>query len=155
MALTTGPHHLVTLTADMDRLIGFYVDVFDGQVTVDLREEGLRHAFIDLGGGFVLHPFEIAEIDVPQGELPIFQRGRIDHLALRADTADVSWESRERIYTAGASDGQVTDLGPLLSAGFIDPDGLCGEVCWERPPGEARGTGEASNWRYIAYPDRL
>jgi hypothetical protein len=42
--------------------------------------------FIDLGGGFVLHPFEIPDVDVPQGELPMFERGRIDHPALRAET---------------------------------------------------------------------
>jgi catechol 2,3-dioxygenase-like lactoylglutathione lyase family enzyme len=154
MALTTGPHHVATLTADMDRLQRFYTQVFDAQVVWDLREEGLRHAFIDLGGSFMLHPFEIANVDVPQGELPLFGRGRIDHLALRAATAEVFWDVRERIYREGASDGQVTDLGPLLSAGFTDPDGLWGEVCWDRPPQEVRGAGEASSWRYIAYPDR-
>ena len=61
MALTAGPHHLATLSADLDRLIGFYEQVFDADVILDMREEGLRHAFLDLGGGFVLHPFEIPE----------------------------------------------------------------------------------------------
>src|SRR4051812_970787 len=133
MPLTAGPHHLATLTADMDRLVGFYERVFDAHVFLDMREEGLRHVFIDLGGGFVLHPFEIPGVEVPQGELEIFQRGRIDHLALRAETADDFWTLRERIYQEGASDsdGQVTDLGPLLSAGFVDPDGVWGEVCWD------------------------
>lgn len=154
MAMTAGPHHVATVTADMDRLIRFYAEVLDAKVVRDMREEGLRHAFIDLGGGFLLHPFEIPDVDVPQGELPIFQRGRIDHLALRATTADVFWDLRERIYQAGASDGQVTDLGPLLSAGFTDPDGLWGEVCWDRPPGAARSDGEVSSWRHIPYPDR-
>jgi hypothetical protein len=45
-------------------------------------------------------------------------------------------------------------MGPLLSAGFQDPDGLWGEVCWDRPPDRARGTGERSEWRYIPYPER-
>jgi catechol 2,3-dioxygenase-like lactoylglutathione lyase family enzyme len=154
MALTVGPHHLATLTADLDRLMDFYARVFDATVVFDMREEGVRHAFLDLGGGFALHPFEIAEVDVPQGELPIFQRGRVDHLALRAATAESFWELRERIYQAGASDGQITDMGPLLSAGFIDPDGLWGEVCLDRAPEEARSAGEASGWTHIPYPDR-
>jgi catechol 2,3-dioxygenase-like lactoylglutathione lyase family enzyme len=154
MALTVGPHHLATLTADLDRLMRFYEQVFDATVVFDMREEGIRHAFLDLGGGFALHPFQIPEVGVPQGELPIFQRGRIDHLALRAATAEVFWELRERIYQAGASDGQVTDLGPLLSAGFLDPDGLWGEVCLDRAPEDARSAGEASGWTYIPYPDR-
>ncbi len=155
MALTEGAHHVATLTADMDRLIGFYVSVFDGEVYLDMREEGLRHAFIDLGGGFVLHPFEIPGTDVPQGELPMFERGRIDHLALTAATPEAFWTLRERIYRAGASDGEVVDLGPLLSAGFTDPDGLWGEVCLDRPPAERRGTGERADWHRIPYPERL
>ena len=155
MALTAGTHHLATVSADLDRLIRFYEEVFGAVVTLDVREEGLRHAFLDLGGGFVLHPFEIPGVDVPQGELPIFQRGRIDHFALKAETADAFWSLRERIYRAGASDGQVTDIGPILSAGFTDPDGLWGEVCWDRPPGQARGSGEKADWTYIPYPDRV
>jgi catechol 2,3-dioxygenase-like lactoylglutathione lyase family enzyme len=154
MALTAGAHHLATVTADMDRLIEFYERVFDARVTADMREEGLRHAFIDLGGGFLLHPFEIPGVDVPQGELTMFERGRIDHLALKAATEDEFWDLRERIYRAGASDGQVTDMGPLLSAGFNDPDGLWGEVCWDRPPDEVRGGAEVSGWKRIAWPDR-
>jgi catechol 2,3-dioxygenase-like lactoylglutathione lyase family enzyme len=154
MPLTAGPHHLATITADMDRLIAFYARVFEAKVTLDMREDGLRHVFIDLGGGFVLHPFEIPSVDVPQGELPMFGRGRIDHLALRAETPEDFWTVRERIYEAGASDGQVTDLGVGLSAGFTDPDGLWGEVCLDRPPDQIIGSGEAGTWTYIEYPDR-
>lgn len=154
MALTTGSHHLATVTADMDRLVQFYERVFDANVTLDMREEDVRHVFIDLGGGFVLHPFEVAGVEVPQGELPLFERGRIDHLALRAATAEAFWELRERIHQAGASDGTVTDLGPILSAGFTDPDGLWGEVCWDRPPEQVRRGSEASGWTSIPYPDR-
>ncbi len=156
MALTVGAHHVATLTADMDRLIAFYAEVFDAEVVDDMTEEGLRHAFIDLGGAFVLHPFQIPGVDVPQGELPIFARGRTDHLALRAQNADTFWELRERIYKAGASDGNglVTNMGPLLSAGFSDPDGLWGEVCLNLPPEQAVGHGQRANWKYIEYPDR-
>ena len=155
MALTAGPHHLATVTADLDRLIRFYEQVFDATMTMDLNEEGLRHAFLDLGGGFVLHPFEVPGLDVPQGEVPTFGRGRIDHLALKASTSDAFWTLRERIYLAGASDGEVTDMGPLLSAGFTDPDGLWGEVCWDRPPAESRGAGARSDWTSIPYPQRV
>jgi catechol 2,3-dioxygenase-like lactoylglutathione lyase family enzyme len=155
MALTGGAHHVATATADMDRLIEFYTSVFDATVTLDMREEGLRHVFIDLGGGFVLHPFEIPGVEVPQGELPMFERGRIDHLALRADTPERFWELRERIYRAEASDGQVTDLGLVLSAGFTDPDGLWGEVCWDRPPEQVTRGAERSGWTHIEYPDRV
>lgn len=155
MASTAGLHHAATLTADMDRLVEFYVGVFDAEVTLDMTEEGLRHVFLDLGGGFVLHPFQIPGVEVPQGELPMFDRGRIDHLALRAETAERFWELRERIYEAGASDGEVTDLGTLLSAGFTDPDGLWGEVCWDRPLDQIERGPERSGWVHIPYPERI
>jgi len=155
VALTGGLHHLATLTADMDRLIAFYGRVFDAAVVADMREEGLRHVFLDLGGGVLLHPFEIPGVEVPQGELPIFARGRIDHLALRAESPEAFWLLRERIHEAGASDGVVTDMGPLLSAGFTDPDGLWGEVCWDRPPGEDPRSGERAGWRHIPWPQRV
>ena len=42
-------HHLTFITADLDRLIAFYERVFEARVTVDLEEDGLRHAFIEVG----------------------------------------------------------------------------------------------------------
>ena len=33
----------------------------------------------------------------------------------------------------GATDGFVTDFGPVHSVFFRDPDGLAGEVCWPVP----------------------
>ena len=44
-------------TADLDRLIVFYERVFGTRVTLDLEEEGLRHAFVEVGPHPVLHPF--------------------------------------------------------------------------------------------------
>ena len=49
-------HHLTFITADMDRLISFYERVFGARITVDLEEEGLRHAFIEVGPHTVLAP---------------------------------------------------------------------------------------------------
>jgi uncharacterized glyoxalase superfamily protein PhnB len=43
------------LTAeDMDRLLAFYVRVFDAEVTLDMTEKGLRHAFFTVGPATVL-----------------------------------------------------------------------------------------------------
>jgi catechol 2,3-dioxygenase-like lactoylglutathione lyase family enzyme len=94
MALLNGIHHIATLTADMDRLIAFYAEVFDARVLLDMEEEGLRHAFIELGPTTVLHPFQIPGIEVPQGPVPIFTRGRLDHVALNASSEDAFRELR-------------------------------------------------------------
>jgi catechol 2,3-dioxygenase-like lactoylglutathione lyase family enzyme len=55
--LVDGAHHITFLTEDMDRLLAFYVRVFDAEVTLDMTEEGLRHAFLKVGPTTVLHPF--------------------------------------------------------------------------------------------------
>ena len=133
MPLLDGIHHLATLTADMDRLSACDARVFDAPVVADIDEEGLRHAFIQLGPTTLLHPFQIPGVEVPQGDLPIFGRGRIDHFALHAPTLDVFRELHHRAMSDGASTGEVTDLGPFLQFSLTDPDGVWLEVMWAKP----------------------
>ncbi|HYO30819.1 MAG TPA: VOC family protein, partial [Thermomicrobiales bacterium] len=122
-----------TLTADLDRLLGFYARVFDARVTLDIEEDGLRHAFIELGPTTVLHPFQVPWLEVPQGALPMFGRGRLDHVALNAASEEAFWELRQRVVAEGAVDGEVVDMGSLLNFGFVDPDGASHEVVWTKP----------------------
>ena len=133
MPLVDGIHHLSTLTADMDRLIDFYRRVFDASVLLDVGEEGLRHAFIQLGPSTFLHPFQIPGVEVPQGEIPMFERGRLDHIGLNASSEEAFHELRRRIVAEGAGDGTVTDIGVVLSVSFADPDGAGHEIIWTKP----------------------
>jgi len=132
MRLLNDIHHLTFVTADMDRLIDFYERVFDARTTLDLEEEGLRHAFIEVGPHTVLHPFQVPGVD-PPGEQPMFQRGRLDHFALNAASEEAFRELRRRVIEEGAGDGAVTDMGSLLNMGFIDPDGGDHELIWVKP----------------------
>lgn len=129
MKLLNDIHHLTFITADMDRLIAFYERVFEAQVIV---EEGLRHAFIELGPHTVLHPFQIPGVE-PPGQQPMFQRGRLDHFALNAASEEAFRELRRRLVAEGASDGVVTDMGSLLLFSFLDPDQGRQEVVWKKP----------------------
>jgi catechol 2,3-dioxygenase-like lactoylglutathione lyase family enzyme len=131
LPLLAGIHHLTFVTSDMDRLIAFYGRVFGARATVDL-EEGLRHAFIEVGSHTVLHPFEVPGVE-PPGPLPMFGRGRLDHFALNAVSEEAFWELRRRVVAEGAGDGSVTDMGSLLNLGFTDPDGGEHEVVWVKP----------------------
>ena len=132
MSLLNDIHHLTFITSDLDRLIGFYERVFEARVTVDLEEEGLRHAFIEVGPHTVLHPFQVPGIE-PPGSQPMFQRGRLDHFALNAASEEAFRELRRRVVAEGAGDGAVTDMGSLLNFGFTDPDGGQHEVVWVKP----------------------
>ena len=63
----------------------------------------------------------------------MFQRGRLDHFGLNAASEEAFRELRRRVVTEGAGDGQVTDMGSLLTFGFTDPDGGRHEVIWIKP----------------------
>jgi catechol 2,3-dioxygenase-like lactoylglutathione lyase family enzyme len=132
LRLLNGIHHLTFVTSDMDRLIAFYERVFEARVTVDLEEDGLRHAFVEVGPHTVLHPFQVPGVD-PPGPQPMFGRGRLDHFALNAASEGAFREILRRVVAEGAGDGAVTDMGSLLNFGFADPDGGEHEVVWVKP----------------------
>ena len=132
MPLLNDIHHLTFITADLDRLIGFYERIFEARVTVDLEEEGLRHAFIEVGPHTVLHPFEVPGVEPPSSQ-PMFQRGRLDHFAFWAPSKESFCELRRRIESEAAADGDVRDMNTMLIMGFHDPDGFYVEVIWRKP----------------------
>jgi catechol 2,3-dioxygenase-like lactoylglutathione lyase family enzyme len=132
--LLDGFNHVAILTNDTDRLAAFYQEVFDAKVEGQMQEgEQLRLTFIQVGATAELNVFEIAGNDEATRQVPMFGRGRIDHLALQASSLHAFDEIRDRLRARGASDGFVTDFGPILSLFFRDPDGLEGEVCVTNP----------------------
>lgn len=148
MPLTAGAHHLTLFTRDMDRLIRFYVEVFEAETRLDLSEPGpggpIRHALVDLGRDFALHAFQMPEpTGHEEGSMQMGKRGHLDHLALQVDGEERLQEVRRRLVAAGASDGTITDFGMIRLVTFADPDGMEGEV--------ARWTGSDLA---LAFPDR-
>ena len=135
--LLDGFNHVATLTGDAERLHAFYREVFDAEVVRAGPEvEGghsVRLSVIRLGGRSELNVFEIDGNTEAQRQTPMFGRGRIDHLALQAASLEAFDTIRSRLMGAGASDGFVTDFGPILSVFFRDPDGLECEVCVPNP----------------------
>lgn len=129
MALSSGCNHVALVTQDLDRFTAFYTRVFEAEVVTELAEGPLRHALIDLGGGFRLHPFEFVDGNPhatasPEG----FDRGHLDHLAIDVADAASFEELRARLVEAGASDGTVTDFGAVRTVWFEDPDGMGCEI---------------------------
>jgi catechol 2,3-dioxygenase-like lactoylglutathione lyase family enzyme len=148
MTLLNDIHHLTFITADMDRLIAFYERVFEARVTVDLEEEGLRHAFIEVGPHTGLHPFQIPGVE-PPGQQPMFQRGRLDHFALNAASEAAFRELRRRIVAEGASDSEVTDMGSMLLFSFLDPDKGRHEVVWVKPGVPVEAGLKRADWKTV------
>ena len=135
--LLDGVNHVAILTADTERLHAFYGEVFDATVSHDSEVgEGMRLSFVDVGPRTELNVFEITGNGEATRETPMFGRGRIDHLGLQAASLEAFEVIRDRLVARGASDGFVTDFGPVLSVFFRDPDGLEAEVCVANPDAE-------------------
>lgn len=126
--LLAGVNHIAVLTADTDRLHGFYRDVFDATVFADQTDGDMRLSFVDIGPTTRLNVFEIAGNTQPQVQTPMFGRGRIDHFGLEAASREAFDIIRDRLIDHGASDGFVSDFGIGYGVFFRDPDGLEGEV---------------------------
>ncbi len=127
--MLNGFNHVAILTKDLDRLEGFYRDVFGVTDVHDMQFGDVHHRLLRVGERSVLHAFEMPAPD----PAPTFQRGRVDHVALNVDDSEEFERMRRRLTDVGASDGSITDFGALLSVGFEDPDGLACELCWFRP----------------------
>lgn len=128
MPLTTGVDHIALLSRDLDRLIAFYVDIFDATVRFDIAEGTVRHAAIDVGGGTYLHAFDAPTSDHATGKADAFRRGHLDHVSLTVEDEATFQELRRRLVEHGASDGSVVDWGLCREVVYADPDGCVGEI---------------------------
>jgi catechol 2,3-dioxygenase-like lactoylglutathione lyase family enzyme len=156
MTLLEDLHHMTFLTADLDRLSGFYERIFDARVTFDRVEEDppprRRHALIEIGPHTVLHPFEVEGVEPPGRREPIFGRGRLDHFALNAASEEAFREIRRRLIAEGANateSGLVTDMGSMWSFSFHDPDEGWHEVMWVKPGVPLEGHKGPAEWKMI------
>jgi catechol 2,3-dioxygenase-like lactoylglutathione lyase family enzyme len=152
--LLDGINHVAVLTADTDRFVAFYREMFDATVDGTMEDgDGFNLTFVSVGSYSELNVFEIAGNREAAKQIPMFERGRLDHMGLQAASLEAFETIRDRLVAAGASDGFVTDFGPVLSLFFRDPDGLEGEVCVGNPdhtPGTYNPPGTPSR-RY--HPD--
>jgi catechol 2,3-dioxygenase-like lactoylglutathione lyase family enzyme len=132
--LLAGFNHVAIITADRERFIQFYSDVFGAVVTGEQRmgDEGVL-TFVEIGEQREINLFEVRGNSEAHRQTPMFGRGRIDHLGLQASSLEAFTEIRRRLMALGASDEFVTDFGPVLSLFFRDPDGLEAEVCVPNP----------------------
>lgn len=153
--LLDGMNHVALLTQDTDRLHAFYRDVFDATVSQDMAiGPGMRLSMIDVGPHSELNVFELQDSDEAHKTLPMFGRGRLDHMGLQAASLEAFAEIRRRLMERGAADAFVTDFGPVLSLFFVDPDGLEGEVCVTNPdavPGVSNPPGTPAT-RFVGVP---
>ncbi len=131
--LLDGLNHAAVLTQETDRLHAFYTEVFDATVAHDERQEQLRFSIVDIGPHTELNVFELHGGRPAPPQVPMFGRGRLDHIGFQAASLEAFEEIRRRLLARGACDEFVTDFGPVFSLFFRDPDGLEAEVCVPNP----------------------
>ena len=130
--MTTGINHVATLTGDLDRLKGFYEEVLGARTLFDLEDNGFRHAMVMVGPESGVHMFQHAMAKLPEGPQPMFQRGRLDHVAITAADAAAFGEIRTRAIARGCG-CEVVDYGPIVAFNVEDPDGCQIEICCFKP----------------------
>ena len=132
--LLSGINHVAVLTGDTERFVEFYADVFGATSEVYQDRDGFKLTLVWVGTS-ELNVFELTGNTEHERQVPMFGRGRLDHLALEAASIGAFDEIRERLLRRDATDGFVTDFGHILSLFFRDPDGLEAEVCVPNPDG--------------------
>jgi catechol 2,3-dioxygenase-like lactoylglutathione lyase family enzyme len=128
MDLLTGVNHIAVLTADLDRFVAFYTEVFDVEVVFAEDTPAFRHAIVRTGPTSWLHPAELAGNTYGAASPAMFDRGHLDHVALTAASPAAFATIRDRLVARGATDGTVEDLGAFHSVWFADPDGMRAEL---------------------------
>lgn len=131
--LVSGINHVAILTGETGRFLEFYGGVFDATHEVLQEREGFRLTIVWVGSSAELNVFELDGNTEHERQVPMFGRGRLDHLALEAASLEAFDEIRSRLLARSATDGFVTDFGHILSLFFRDPDGLEAEVCVANP----------------------
>jgi catechol 2,3-dioxygenase-like lactoylglutathione lyase family enzyme len=131
--LLSGINHVAVLTGDTERFLEFYTGVFEATHEALEEQDGFRLTLVWVGPTAELNVFELAGSTEHERQVPMFGRGRLDHLALEAASIEAFDEIRDRLLRRGATDGFVTDFGHILSLFFRDPDGLEAEVCVSNP----------------------
>src|SRR5687768_10109350 len=87
--LLNGFNHVAILTKDTDRFVAFYRDIFGADVDGQVEEmPGGKLTFIRVGPGVEINLFEIEGNSEADRQVPMFGRGRIDHIGLQAESLE-------------------------------------------------------------------
>src|ERR1700685_2423672 len=111
--MTLGFNHVATMTANLERYLTFYGDMFGAEVIHIMEAEGdhPRMAIVDMGGESALNVFEVPADAIVGDRGTMGGRGPIDHYALAVGSEDELLEIRDRLVAVGASPGEVTQFG--------------------------------------------
>jgi len=87
---TLGFNHVATMTADLDRYLAFYGEIFGAEVLSIMEAEGdhPRMAIVNMGGDSALNVFEVPPDSIVGDRAKMGGRGPIDHYALAVESEE-------------------------------------------------------------------
>lgn len=131
IAAGTRIGHVHLKVADLDRALGFYVDVLGFEL---MQKYGTQAAFISAGGYH--HHIGLNTWESAGGKPPAPGTTGLYHLAIlyptRADLAN----ALKRVLAAGIALDGASDHGVSEALYLRDPDGNGVELYWDRPQAE-------------------
>jgi catechol 2,3-dioxygenase-like lactoylglutathione lyase family enzyme len=130
--LLSGLNHVAVITADLDRLVTFYREVFGAEAIDVPSPPGTTTKIVRLGPTGGLAVMEAPDNPYARGSTQMLGRGHLDHFALEVPSAEALDMVRARLVLRNASNGEIQDYGPMLAVYFEDPDGTGCEICWVR-----------------------
>src|SRR5690242_11777839 len=102
--LLDGFNHVAVLTADTERFVRFYGEVFGAEVIGTQDSPPGRLTFVRIGPHTEFNLFEVEGNSEPERQTPMFGRGRIDHFGLQAASLEDFEEIRRRLRAREAAD---------------------------------------------------
>lgn len=109
--MLAGFDHVAVLTADIDRFVAFYAEVFGAEVEGDIAEDGLEMRVLRIGPTSEIHVFQIDGNRESERQTPTFGRGRLDHFGLRAASIEQFEVCATSSFVASAPTGSSPTSG--------------------------------------------
>lgn len=136
MLLTVGINHVTTTTADLDRLVRFYFEMFGAEKVFEGAETGdyARMAIVDLGGSRYLKVVEDSAGSTGSAARMPTAHAATERFGLAVGSHSALRDLRERMMGAGAEVGEIERLPTQRVLHFIDPDGTPLQVCAHARP---------------------
>ena len=128
MPLTIGINHVTAVTADLDRLVRFYSDMFDAEKVFEGQAANghPRMAIVELGGTRYVKIVENRS-GVPAAEA--HAHPATERFGLAVESHQELRDLRDRMIRAGAQVGEIERLPTQWIIQAVDPDGTPLQVC--------------------------
>ncbi|GAA1311843.1 VOC family protein [Pseudonocardia xinjiangensis] len=138
MPLSVGINHVTSSTADLDRLVTFYSQMFGARKVFESAKTDThgRMAIVELGGTRYVKIVEDEAGTTASAPRTPSAHAVTERFGLAVDSYSALRDLRERMVRAGADADEIERLPAQWVLRFTDPDGTPLQVCAHAQPGD-------------------